>query len=79
MLYDYSHVNCTLYLFLISVPSDWQKMYVANHGDEWKYVNLTAAYFQLWVIYLAVGWEIHVYGRKPLTELSEIAFLQPHL
>ena len=54
-------------------------MYVANHGDEWKYVNLTAAYFRLWAIYLAVGWEIHVYGRKPLTELSEIAFLQPHL
>lgn len=27
-----------------------QKMYVANRGNEWKYVNITGAYFRFQVI-----------------------------
>jgi hypothetical protein len=71
-LYDCSHVNCTLYLFLISVLSVWQKMYVANHGDEWKYVNLTAAYFQLGVIYLAVGWDYYLAMDEKFTSMTSM-------
>ena len=37
-------------IFVICVLNIEQKMYVANRGNEWKYVNLTAAYFRYQVI-----------------------------
>jgi len=37
-------------IFVICVLNVEQKMYVANRGNEWKYVNLTAAYFRYQVI-----------------------------
>ena len=37
-------------IFVICVLNVEQKMYVANRGNEWKYVNLTAAYFRFQVI-----------------------------